>query len=301
MKTMISRTTLRHHRPGTRPDANDAFTRIELLVLLASVGLLMSLALPILAGTHAGSASTACLNNLRRLGQAWLLFIEDHDGFFPGNVDDGSTQGYNWVGGQASVGGSQEFNPEVLQNPASSQLANYVGREAEPFRCPADLRIGRYRGTDPALQGLMVPAARSYAMNGAVGTQKDGLTPVDGLWLDGNHAHQRNGPWRTYGRLADLIDPAPAELHHFIGEDAYSINDGSFSLSMRAGTQAEWIDWPGTRHDFGAGVGFADGRAEIHRWEDSRTTVTTPLVGRRIVPDSPDVAWLQTRTSVLAR
>lgn len=284
--------------PTDRPRCR-AFSRADLLALLFAAGLLALLGLPALATSGSGAASAGCLNNLRRLAQGWLLFAEDHSGFLPGNVDDGSTMGYNWVGGQAGPSGAQEFNPEILQNPAQSQLANYLGREAEPFRCPADPRTGRYQGTSVALKGLIVPAARSYSLNGAVGTQADGHNPVDGPWLDGRHSHRANTTWRTYGRLADIVDPAPAQLHTFVGEDSLSINDGHFCTSMQTGDAMRYVDWPESSHDFGGGFAFADGRAEIHRWQDPRTVAFATGFG--YAPGSPDVAWVQAHTTVLNR
>ncbi len=280
--------------PTDRPRCR-AFSRADLLALLFAAGLLALLGLPALATSGGGAASAGCLNNLRRLAQGWLLFAEDHSGFLPGNVDDGSTTGYNWVGGQAGPGGAQEFNPEILQNPAQSQLASYLGREAEPFRCPADPRTGRYQGTSVAFQGSIVPAARSYSLNGAVGTQADGHNPTDGPWLDGNHNHRANTTWRTYGRLADIVHLAPTQLHTFVGEDSLSINDGYFATSMRTDANLRFVDWPESSHDFGGGFAFADGRAEIHRWQDPRTVAFATSFG--YAPGNPDVAWVQAHTT----
>ena len=282
----------------SRPDCR-AFTRTDLLALLFATGLLAALGLPALATSGRGAASAGCLNNLRRLAQGWLLFAEDHSGFLPGNVDNGSTTGYNWVGGQAGPSGAQEFNPEILQNPTQSQLASYLGREAEPFRCPADLRTGRYQGANVAFKGLIVPAARSYSLNGAVGTQADGHNPVDGPWLDGRHSHRANTTWRTFGRLADIVYLAPAQLHTFVGEASMSLNDGHFSTSMQTANAMRFVDWPETTHDFGGGFAFADGRAEIHRWQDPRTVAFATPFG--YAPDNPDVAWVQAHTTVRNR
>lgn len=138
-------------------------------------------------------------------------------------------------------------------------------------------------------------------MNLAVGTKQDGTTAVDGGWLDGFHGNFHNRPWRTYGRLADMIEPTPAGLFVLLDEAPISLNDGNFGMSMRAGEQAEWIDWPATHHDFGAGFAFADGHAELRAWEDPRTRIPDPPRWRVPVPNSPDVAWLQARTSALTR
>jgi hypothetical protein len=245
-----------------------------------------------------------CLSNLRQLAQALLMFAEDHDGLLPKNTDDGSA--YNWVHGAAGIRQPGEFNPDLPGDPASSALASYIGRKAEVFRCPADQRVGLYQGTNVAWRGQIVPAARSYVMNGAVGTKgvgtaRFGTEPVDGAWLDGIHFNRHNRPWRTYGRLSHMVEPTPSGLFVFIDEEPLNLNGGNFSLSMLPAEKTRWVDWPATFHDFGAGLGFADGHAELHHWGDERTLVRGNSLGPNSAPNSPDVTWLQARTSALAR
>jgi len=269
------------------------FTRTDLLALLSAIALWTIVFGPALAATVDGSSSATCLHNLRRLTQAWLLFAEDRGGRPPGNQDDGSTAGHNWVGGIASAGAPSFGDSQILIDPRRSQLADY-SRDASIYRCPADLLTSRIGGRE-------VAHARSYSMNAAVGTKADGYRPVDGPWLDNTHSHVAGTRWRTFARLSDIMDPAPSNLYVFLGEDPCSINDGTFALGMRESTGMEWIDFPSTLHEFGAGFGFADGRAELHRWTDARTLVTGGNVSRRSVPDSPDLAWMQERTTTLIR
>ncbi len=290
--------------PFVQPTAQQGFTRVDLLAVLAAGGLLGSLFVSAVAGAGNGSSGAGCLNNLRQLTRALLQFAEDHDGWFPKNPDDGGL--YNWVAGAAGVGGAAEFNPDLAGDPAHSALAPYLEMRAQVFRCPADARAGLYQGANAALQGQAVPAARSYSMNCAVGTQgggtaRVGTAPVDGAWLDGYHANTHNRPWRTYGLPGHIVAPAPAGLFVFIDEQPLSLNDGNFAVSMRDGANARWVDWPGTQHEFGAGLGFADGHAELHAWEDERTLVRGNLLGPSSVPHSPDLTWLQTRTSARAQ
>lgn len=280
------------------PD-QQGFTRADLLGVLGVAGLLAGLLLPALAGTANGSAGAGCLNNLRQLSRALLQFAEDHEGWFPKNPDDGSR--YNWVEGDAGIGSPYEFNPDPLGHPATSTLAPYLDRKAATFHCPADLRVGLYQGTNAAWRGQMVPAARSYSLNGAVGTQGGGTNrvgnaPVDGAWLDGYHSNYHNHPWRTYGRPSQIIAPSPAGLFVFLDEEPLSLQDGHYGVSMLAGAQARWVDWPATYHSFGAGFGFADGHAELRHWEDPRTLVRGRL-SPNASPNNPDLAWIQVRTS----
>lgn len=272
------------------------FTRLEVLGVSVGIALLASLELPLLATHRDNNEAAMCLDNQRRLALAWQMYALDGDGWYPPNPDDGNTTpGFAWVGGSAGPGGGQEFNPDVVVSPRTSMLADYLHRDGRVFRCPSDTREGRYQGAEPALRGKRVLAARTVAMNVAVGTNpyRQAKVPTDGSWLDNNHGHFYGQRWYTYGRDSHFVAPGPGRTFVFTDEDALSLNDGIIAFGM---AQPEWIDWPATYHDQSGSLAFADGHAEIHRWVDDRTVVFRS-VARRPVPGSADYAWLRERTS----
>ena len=138
-------------------------------------------------------------------------------------------------------------------------------------------------------------------MNQAVGTKRDGKSPVDGPWLHGGlygNNSAKTGPYRTYGRLSAMTQPSPDQLWIFIDEDQHSLNDAGFAVTLHSQlTTAEWIDRPATAHHKGCGVAFADGRAEIHRWQDPRIPVLPGHPLRATHPHSPDILWLTEHTT----
>jgi prepilin-type processing-associated H-X9-DG protein len=150
------------------------------------------------------------------------------------------------------------------------------------FHCPGDLRQGKYQGSNPAFIGQFVPAARTFSMNQAVGTIDPGYdqteynpppshsgTPnmsVNGPWLNSQHTHQRNTPWATYGKAANIVAPGPSMLWVLLDEDARGLNDAAFAFSMEQQVQQTWLDSPGSYHNSACGFAFADGHSEIHKW-----------------------------------
>jgi prepilin-type N-terminal cleavage/methylation domain-containing protein len=78
------------------------FTLLELLCVMAIIGLLASLLFPVLEQGSARAKRLQCLNNLRQAGLAFQLFAHDHNGAFPMAVPEQS-------------GGSREFVQRAYQ------------------------------------------------------------------------------------------------------------------------------------------------------------------------------------------
>ena len=286
------------------------FTLIELLVVIAIIGILSALLLPVLSHAKQRAQGTMCLNNGKQMMVAIHLYATDNNDFYPPNPDDGNTlPGYNWVGGHAGIGQSQEFDPDVLLDPTRSLLIRYLSYNTKVFKCPADKREGLYQGTNAAFIGKIVPAARTFSMSQNVGTVDRGFDAteygprrsyvhsgkptlsVNGPWLDGTHQHHRNSPWRTFGRTSDIGPPSPSDLWVLVDEDASGLNDAAFAFEM---ANPNWRDVPGTYHNMGCGFAFADGHSELHGWlyksSKVRGGIYDPL-------DVEDWEWMAAHTS----
>ena len=301
----VQRFSMNIHLPKSK-----AFTLIELLVVIAIIAILAAMLLPALAKSKAKAQQVYCLNNGKQMMVALHLYTGDNRDFYPPNPDDGNTiDGHNWCPGSAGPGQSAEFNPDLLRDQNKALLASYTAKNISIYKCPADKRTGLYQGTDLTLLNKNVPAARTFAMNQAVGTVCPQFNSggghagaptlsVNGPWLDNTHNHRRNNPYRTFGKSSDFGGNAgPSKIWVFLDEEARSLNDGGFGFGMNT---PEWIDYPATYHNMGGGFAFADGHSEIHKWRDNRTKAPTPM-GRTPCNGSVDWMWMKEHTSARAQ
>ncbi|MDB6023588.1 MAG: hypothetical protein JWQ04_3445 [Pedosphaera sp.] len=296
---------------ASRPARSAAFTLLELLVVIAIISILAGLLLPALSRAKQKTQGTYCLNNGKQMMLCMIMYTSDNNDFFPPNPDDGNTvPGHNWCAGQAGVGAPDEFNPDLLRDPARCLLAPYLRGNVTVFHCPADKRTGKYQGTDPNMIGNYVPAARTFSMSQAVGTICPGFDEnagtgvyggnhsgaptlaVNGPWLNNQYTHRRDMPWITYGRLSTIRAPGPSQLWVLVDEDVQGLNDAAFSFGME---RFMWHDAPGTYHNGGCGFAFADGHSETHKWlsggrKDPGSDITDS-------PDQQDWLWMRERTS----
>lgn len=86
------------------PAAVGGFTLVELLVVIAIIGILVGLLLPAVQAAREAARRTSCLNNLKQIGLAILLFEEAKDGLPPAWV---LTEG-------DEAGGGGRFQESVL-------------------------------------------------------------------------------------------------------------------------------------------------------------------------------------------
>jgi len=234
----------------------DAFTLVELLIVITVIGVLMALLIPAVQEALRVAHAIQCKSNVRQLTLAFLKYAKDHDGVLPGNYLDEPGVDGDWLGVNTTEDGPD--NP--WENaPQKGTLWPYMGGQEGVedvgvmgvYVCPSDA-AGNGRFSYSAVLALTgVPVSTLY--RGAI------LTVLD------EHGEEK----KVHTAMPLLVEEHP--LHNIGG----SSREGGFSGDDRLAT----------RHGGGAHIGFVDGRVERIRvpdgWRAEDLILITPAGQRR--------------------
>jgi len=258
-----------------------AFTLIELLVVIAIIALLLALLMPALRLAKDQAAGLLCVHNLKTMSMGWFTYTVDHDGTLMGghrkrgtNFNDKTCfpDGF-WINPPHDAAGNYTSNnpPGVLEDKLrgirTGQIYYYV-KNVKVFHCPFDARID-------------MPDQLAYCSYAVAGG------------MNGEEAY--NGGCKQYpDRVAEVYEEirSPANKYVFVEEsDPRGWNMGSWLVPT---TGDRWIDPLAGWHNDRSTLGFADGHAEKHRWQDDRTIVMCrdQLFGQTH-PGNPDLIYMQ--------
>jgi prepilin-type processing-associated H-X9-DG protein len=117
-----------------------------------------------------------------------------------------------------------------------------------------------------------------------------------------------NPAYRNYAKLTEIVKPSNTWVT--IDENPRSVNDAGFAVvcaNATSPTQCYLVDYPSPLHGGGAGLSFADGHSEIHKFKSSVITKASTVVNGGYLPQVTgtvannlvvDISWLAENTTV---
>jgi prepilin-type N-terminal cleavage/methylation domain-containing protein/prepilin-type processing-associated H-X9-DG protein len=100
------------------------FTLIELLVVIAIISILAAMLLPALSQARSKARGSVCMNNLKQLSLAFLMYVQENSGYFPVAYYMTSTAEKGW-----------DYGTEDYMSWQPGSIGDYVVEKL--FECPA--------------------------------------------------------------------------------------------------------------------------------------------------------------------
>jgi prepilin-type N-terminal cleavage/methylation domain-containing protein/prepilin-type processing-associated H-X9-DG protein len=193
------------------------FTLLELAISLALVSVLLATLLPALASARIVSYRKQSADNQRRIGQAWLTYLQEHADEFPYVPVQPA---WRYGGVRFSAVDEQPFLD--TQRPLTPYVSSArAGKKREElFRCPAD------RGISGETTGVGTAGRTVYRAHGTSYRANAKLLDARLAGLDETHRGLRRAEITTVpSRLVVMGEPIWFEIHEKTGRDAIWYSD----------------------------------------------------------------------------
>jgi prepilin-type N-terminal cleavage/methylation domain-containing protein/prepilin-type processing-associated H-X9-DG protein len=238
------------------------FTLIELLVVIAIIAMLLAVIVPSLKLAKLKATSIICLTNAKNLSLGWFSYKEDNNGRImsanmDGVTDDGGRRVPGWIGTPRDASGAtktyNQVTPEVtdedeIRGIEAGALHPYV-KAPKAYTCPADKVKSLYDQGEK-----FVTFAIPTSLYGFGGTSTYYKYQI-----------------KLYSEIT-----SPSDRYNFVetAEERNFTVSGHFVLGApeyRSGAACAWWGPMAVNHGDSSILGFCDGHAEIHKWQDPFT------------------------------
>jgi prepilin-type N-terminal cleavage/methylation domain-containing protein/prepilin-type processing-associated H-X9-DG protein len=174
----------------------NGFTLIELLVVIAIIAILAAILFPVFAQAREAARQTTCLSNLRQIGSATRMYLQDYDEVWVPTgsaIEPGTVLNGRKLNGQPFNGWSLSLQPYT--------------RNRQMFLCPSMSRTFQGGGACAPFNGQ--PVTNHYSYNYFLGR--------DGSYAGGTYGRSPDGSETYFTPIADaaIVQPAStiAYLH----------------------------------------------------------------------------------------
>ena len=214
------------------------FTLLELLIVVAVIGILVTLLMPSLAKARQAARNAVCLTNTNQLGKGATLFTSDNSGKYPNN--NFQYLGRVWMG---RAGTQTGYGQTVTQRPINPYLGFKTnGMEIEMVKDPCSPnhpRNGNYKAKGTTYYGNEHHSGWNGLTNVHV-SQINNPTKVVVIRADGTDSKVMNTSstyWRAYHKLNKYEYPftfvdGSSRFFEVKAREGVSFEEGEFILNL---------------------------------------------------------------------